>query len=459
MELAIKHGTVMTPEGPIQADIGIEGERIAAIGQELHATTELDASGRLVIPGAVDVHVHMHAPVGHYFSSDDFFSGTVAAACGGTTTIIDFTEPDASTSLLDGFRNRRAEADPQVAVDYGLHMVLANDHPQRLAEIPALMVEGCTSFKLFLAYEEAMLGDEQLIHVLAALKRYGGFPIVHAENHHAILYLQREFLSQGKTEPRYHPLSRPAYMEREATGRALSLARVVGQPMYIAHVSCAEAAAEVRYARQSGFPAFGEVCPHHLLLSQADCDRPAFEGAKFVMSPPLREEADRRALWDAVATGDLQVISTDHCAFFFATEKSWGRAAFTEIPNGVPGIEARLSLIYTFGVCTDVISLARWVELCCSEPARLFGLAPRKGQIVAGADADLVIFDPEKRVTLTKSMLHEKTDYTPYEGMRLQGYPEVTLLRGKIIAREGEFLGEPGQGRYIRRRRSGPASS
>jgi dihydropyrimidinase len=457
MELVIKHGTVMTPAGPYQADVGIEGGRIAAIERDLHAATELEAEGRYVLPGAIDVHVHMHAPVGAYFSSDDFFTGTVAAACGGTTTIIDFAEPDANTGLLKGFRERRAEADPQVAVDYGLHMVLANDDPERLSEIPALIGEGCTSFKLFLTYEGVWLNDEQLLNVLSALKRAGGFPIVHAENRSAILYLSQQFLSEGKTEPRYHPLSRPAFMEREATGRALSLARVVGQPMYIVHVSCAEAAAEVRYARQTGFEAFGEVCPHHLLLTRDDCDRAGFEGAKYVMSPPLREEADQRALWEALAAGDLQVAATDHCAFFYEGQKTLGRAAFTQIPNGVPGVELRLSLLHTFGVRTGLISPARWVELCCSEPARLFGLAPDKGRIGVGADADLVIFDPTRKVTLTKSVLHENTDYTPYEGAELIGYPETTLLRGEIIARDGLFVGQAGQGRYIHRRHSGPA--
>lgn len=455
MDLVIKNGTLITPEGPFKADVGIEGERIAAIGEGLTAPNVLDAAGKYVLPGAIDVHVHMQMPVGDVVSSDDFYTGTVAAACGGTTTVIDFVEPKGAQSLMDALHQRRAEADGRVAVDYGLHMTLNSDDPLRLAEIPAVMDAGCTTFKLYMAYEGLRLTDGAMLRALAALQKHRGLPIVHAENHDAIRYLTEKFLREGKTTPHYHPLTRPDFMEGEATARALALARVVGLPMYIVHVSCAEALDAVRGARARGEPAYGETCPQYLLLTRKEYDRPGFEGAKFVMSPPLREEADITRLWDALASGDLQVVATDHCPFFYEGQKDRGRAAFNKIPGGAPGVETRLPLLYTFGVRAERLALARWVQVCCAEPARLFGLAPRKGRIAEGADADVVIFNPDKRVVLHHRTLHQNVDYTPYEGLELIGYPETTLLRGQVIVRDGQFVGRAGQGRFVARTLSG----
>lgn len=455
MDLVIKNGTLITPEGAFKADVGIEGERIAAIGEGLTAPNVLDAAGKYVLPGAIDVHVHMQMPVGDVVSSDDFYTGTVAAACGGTTTILDFVEPAGAQSLMDALHQRRTEADGRVAVDYGLHMTLNSDDPLRLAEIPAVMDAGCTTFKLYMAYEGLRLTDGAILRTLAALQKHRGLPIVHAENHDAIAYLTKKFLKEGKTTPHYHPLTRPDFMEGEATARALALARVVGLPMYIVHVSCAEALDALLRARQAGQPAYAETCPQYLLLTRAEYDRPGFEGAKFVMSPPLREEADAARLWDALGSGDLQVVATDHCPFFYEGQKDKGRAAFNKIPGGAPGVETRLPLLYTFGVRAGRLSLAQWVQVCCAEPARLFGLAPRKGRIAEGADADLVIFNPDRRVVLHHRILHQNVDYTPYEGLELVGHPETTLLRGQIIVRDGAFVGRAGQGRFLLRRVSG----
>ena len=454
MDLVIKNGIVVTPEGQFKADVGVQGERIAAVATGLSGAVELDASGKYVLPGAIDAHVHFQMPVGEVVSSDDFYTATVAAACGGTTTVIDFVEPEGLQSLMDALHQRRAQADGRVAVDYGLHMTLNSDDPLRLAEIPAIMEAGYSTFKLYMAYEGLRLDDRQILHALTALKKYRGLPIVHAENHHATQYLIERFLREGKPTPHYHPLTRPPFMEGEATGRMIALARVVGLPVYIVHVSCAESLEKIQRARKEGQPVYGETCPQYLLLTRAEYDRPGFEGAKFVMSPPLREHADQLSLWDALASGDLQVAATDHCPFFFSGQKDKGRDAFNKIPGGAPGVETRLPLLYTFGVREERMSLSRWVEVCCAEPARLFGL-PQKGRIVEGADADLVIFDPEKRVTLDHRRLHQHVDYTPYEGMELVGYPETTLLRGKVIVRDGEYVGEAGQGRFLKRGLSG----
>jgi len=454
MDLVVKNGTVITPEGLFKADVGVKAGKIAAVAAGLSGAVELDAGGKYVIPGAIDVHVHLQMPVGEFVSSDDFYTGTVAAACGGTTTVIDFVEPEGLQSLMDALHQRRAEADGRVAVDYGLHMTLNSDDPLRLAEIPAVIEAGCTTFKLYMAYDGLRLDDRQILNALTALKKHRGLPIVHAENHAAIQYLTDKFLREGKTTPHYHPLTRPDFMEGEATGRMLALARVVGLPVYIVHVSCAESLERIQRARAQGHPAYGETCPQYLLLTVAEYDRPDFEGAKFVMSPPLRERADQLTLWDALACGDLQVVATDHCPFFFAGQKDRGRDAFNKIPGGGPGVETRLSLLHTFGVREERMSLSRWAEVCCAEPARIFGL-PQKGTIAEGADADLVIFDPGKRVALHHSRLHQNVDYTPYEGTELVGYPETTLLRGQVIVRDGEYVGEAGQSRYIKRAVSG----
>ncbi len=446
----IANGTLVTAEATVQADLGIRAGQIAAIGRDLAGLETIDAGGLLVLPGAVDEHVHLQMPVGEFASSDDFYSGTVAAACGGTTTVIDFVEPRPGQALLEALAARRAEADGRVVVDYGLHMTLARADGETLAQVPACIAAGVSSFKLYMAYEGLRLDDGGLLRVLAVLRQHGGRALVHAENHDAIAYLTARALAEGRTGPENHPLTRPDFMEAEAVGRLLALARVTGTELVLAHLSCALGLEEVRRARAGGQRVWVETCPQYLLLDEAEYRRPGFEGARFVMSPPLRTAADRTALWAGLAAGEVNTVATDHCPFFFETQKTRGLHDFSRIPGGAPGIETRLALLYTHGVRAGRLSLQRWVEVCCTGPARRFGLAPRKGTLSVGADADVVLFDPERRVTLSDRTLHQNVDYTPYEGWEVQGWPVMVLSRGEVIVRDGRFVGVTGRGHFLR---------
>ncbi len=480
-DTVIRNGTLITPEGPVNADLGIVGEKIAAIGQGLQGREVIDATGKLVIPGAIDPHVHLEMPAGPVRSSDDWVTGTIAAACGGTTTVIDFVEPEPApagpvetlvetlhaTSLRRALAARRAEAEGRAVIDFGLHMTLLDAQPETLAEIPAVVAAGCPSFKTYMTYS-MKLTDDALIAAMDAVGRAGGMVMVHAENDAGIAYLRRKLIEAGHVEPRYHPISRPASMEVEAIERALALAEAAECPVYIVHISTGRGAAAVAAARGRGQVAFGETCPQYLLLTDAEFDRPGFEGAKFVCSPPLRKPEDNAALWRLLASADLQTVGTDHCPFFYRGEKDLGQRdgaypPFTRIPGGMPGIEARLALLYTFGVRAGRLTVERWVDACATAPARIFGLYPRKGALVPGADADVVIFDPDREVVLTHARatsrpgashiyrLHENCDYTPYEGFGLTGWPALTMLRGRIIARDGKFVGQAGGGRFLER--------
>ena len=451
MDIVIRNGMLITSGGVFSADVGIVGERIAALGKGLRGRVELDATGCYVLPGAIDPHVHLQAPVGAYVSADDFASGTVAAACGGTTTVIDFVEPAKGEPLLAALAARRAEADGRVAVDYGLHMTIPTwhaAHPEALDALPELVAAGVPSFKLYQAYDGFLLDDAQLYTVLKAVTAVGGLPLVHSENGPLCERLRAEALAAGHTAPRYHALTRPPRQEAEAVGRAVDIAALAGSPLYIVHVSCAEAVARIAAARARGERVYGETCPQYLALTADTLNGP--QGERFVCSPPLRSEADQAALWGALARGDLDILATDHCPFT-AVEKA-GHADFTTIPGGLPSIEARLSLAYTLGVRAGRLTLERWVEVCCTAPARLFGLA-HKGNLAPGFDADLVVFNPQAEVVLGAERLHEQVDWTPYEGMRLCGWPRHVLSRGLVIVRHGEFVGEPGWGRFVHRER------
>jgi len=456
-ETAIRGGTLVTPRGLVQADLGIADGLIAAIGPDLRAAAEIDATGKLVIPGAVDPHVHLQMPAGAFTSSDDWTTGTVAAACGGTTTVIDFVEPEGQ-ELLPALAARRAEAEGHAVVDFGLHMTLCDAHPGTLAQIPEVVAAGCPSFKTYLTYEGFKLDDAEFLLALSAVGDAGGIALVHAENDAVIAHEKHRLLAAGLTAPRWHGASRPAAAEGEAVERALALAEVAGCPLYVVHISTRRGAEAVARARSRGQDAWGETCPQYLLLAGDVYDLPGFEGAKFICSPPLREADDNAALWDGLAAGELDAVGTDHCPFLYEGQKDLGRRAggaalplpsFDRVPGGMPGIELRLALLYTFGVAAGRLSPERWVEVCCSAPARLFGLGGRKGVLAPGADADIVIFDPHREVTVSRSFLHERCDYTPYEGMRLAGYPELTLLAGRIIAAGGQFVGAAGGGRFL----------
>lgn len=453
MSILIRNGSVVKPDDTSIADVFIEGETIAAVGQNLthRAETVLDASGKYIIPGGVDVHTHLEAPVGGTSSSDDFETGTRAAAFGGTTCIVDFATQSRGQSLRAAYQRWRTKAS-KALLDYGLHMIVVDLSNGRIDELDELMEEGITSFKLFTAYPDVlMVDDAAILQVMTRVGRKGALIAVHAENGSVIEYLVQNALAEGRTTPIEHALTRPAITEAEAVHRVIALARLADVPVYLVHVTCSEALNEISRARKAGFPVFGETCPHYLLLTKEELRRPDFEGAKFVLTPPLRERADQEALWNGLRNGDLQVVSTDHCPFLFETQKRAGLNDFTRIPNGGPGIENRLQLLYHFGVNLGKLSLGRWVELVAENPAKLFGLYPKKGVLQVGSDADVVIWDPKRAHTISASSHHMRVDYSMYEGVTVQGNAETVISRGEIIVNNDAWSGKPGRGRYFKR--------
>lgn len=450
-DLVIHNGKVIDSDSIFIGDLGIDGEKIVAIGQGLSGRKAIDASEKYILPGGVDPHVHLEMPVGATQSSDDWFTGTRAAACGGTTTVIDFVEPKINESLGNALDARRALAQSKSVVDFGLHMTITRDDEKILCQIPKLCASGCTSFKTYLTYDGFRLSDTAFLNVLSEVQAVGGIVLVHAENDAIIKHIQRRFQNIKKTTPKYHALSRPAIAESEAIQRSLAMAEVAGTRLYVVHVSTAMGVEAIQAARRRGVAAYGETCPHYLLLTDKDLSRSGFDGAKYVCSPPLRSGQDNMRLWEGLVNDDLQTVGTDHCPFFFKGQKDLGKDDYMKIPGGLPGIESRLALIHHYGVRSGKLSLNRWVQVCCTNPAKLFGLYPRKGSLEPAADADLVIFDPNKNVTLTKPFLHEQVDYTPYEGFELYGYPTMTMLRGRVIYENGVFLGAPGNGQYLSR--------
>jgi dihydropyrimidinase len=447
-DLVIKNGTVVTAAATFEADVGVNGESIAAIGQDLIGQRQMDASGKLVTPGAVDIHVHLQMPIGDFVSTDDFYSGTVAAAHGGTTAIVDFVERAPGESMVEAIAARRALADPRVVIDYGLHMTIGPAEIELLDQVPSAVEAGCLSFKLYMAYA-LCLSDGQMLQALEAIRDAGGQPVVHAENWDLICTLIARNLAAGRTTPHWHPRSRPALMEGEAAGRIIDLAEMVGIPLHIFHVTSPAAVARIRAARSRGLMVSGETCPQYLLLTQEVYDRPGAEGALPICSPPIRDKAAQDALWLALGRGDLQMVTTDHCPFTRA-EKASGLGDFSRIPGGVPSIEMRFPALYTYGVRSGRISLNQWVDVCCARPARLAGFAS-KGDILVGNDADLVIFDPDRPMTLSAESLHETAGWTPYEGLQLAGWPAATLSRGEVIVFDGELLAQAGRGLFARR--------
>jgi dihydropyrimidinase len=454
MRTLIRHGTVVTATGASVADVLIEGERIAQVGPHLDATAEAtwDATGRYVIPGGVDVHTHLDMPLGDTVSADDFESGTIAAAFGGTTAIVDFAVQDRGRPMREAWEAWMRKAQGRAAVDYGFHMIVTDLPLAGLEEMDALVAEGVTTFKLFMAYPgRLMVDDETIFRALRRTTENGAMVLMHAENGGVIDELVRQALAAGHTAPKFHALTRPPRTEAEATHRAIALAEMAGAPIYIVHVSCAEAVEEVAAARGRGAEALGETCPQYLLLSDELYDQPGFEGAKYVMSPPLRPREGQERLWRALADGDLQVVATDHCPFRMRDQKTLGRDDFSKIPGGAPGIETRMSLLYDGGVRAGRLSLSRFVELTATNPAKLFGLYPRKGVIAAGSDADLVVWDPEREVTWSAATHHMRVDYNPYEGRVAKGAPDLVLSRGRPVIEAGKFVGHAGAGQFLKR--------
>lgn len=449
-DLVIHAGLLVTASDTFLADLGINGGKIAAIGQELHGKKTIDARGLYVLPGAVDPHTHLEMPIGKTTSSDDWYTGTRAAAHGGTTTMIDFVEAAPHQSLVDALAERKSLAENRAAIDFAFHMTLSDARQLTLDEIPTMIESGVTSFKAYTTYEGLRLTDGDFLKALKAISVHKGILIVHAENDSIVKHFTQELLDSGKLAPQYHPLSRPDIAEGEAVMRIISLAEAVSAPVYIVHISSAKGAKAVAAAQLRGQNVIGETCTQYLLLTEAEYQQPGFEAAKFVCQPPLRKAEDCAALWAALSAGSIRTIGTDHCPFNFVGQKDMGRERFTEIPGGLPGIESRLALVYSYGVRKGLISLNQWVSLCCTDPAVIFGLYPQKGALLPGADADIVLFDPEMKKTLSHTMLHENVDYTPYEGFQLQGYPVKTLLRGENLIDGGKAIDIEGKGQYLK---------
>ncbi|MGB9723187.1 MAG: dihydropyrimidinase [Chloroflexia bacterium] len=453
--LLIRGGTVVTVGGSFPADVLCREGRIAALlapGAGRPEGEVLDASGCYVLPGGVDAHVHLQMPVGEIVSADDFMSGTIAAACGGTTTVVDFATQERGQPLEEAVALRRAEADGKVAVDYSLHLAVTDASEETLRALPRLVEAGYASFKLYTVYPALGLEDGEILCLLKVARETGAMPLVHCENRAIVEHGTRRLLAAGKREPRYHPQARPDLAEAEAVRRILALAETADSPVCIAHLSTRRALGEVCRARTRGQRVYIETCPQYLLLTEEEYARPGFEGAKYVLTPPLRKDADREALWTALAQGEVDLLSTDHCPWNYRGQKERGREDFSLIPNGLPGIETRLVLLWSEGVGKGRLSPERFVALTATNPARLFGLYPRKGAIAPGADADLAILDPARRVTLRAEALHQRVDYCPYEGWEVVGYPRDVLVRGRPVVREGRFVGEAGWGTFVPRR-------
>jgi dihydropyrimidinase len=464
MSVLIKGGRVVTATDTTVADVLVEGERISLIGADLdekrldvEADRVIDASGKYVLPGAVDPHTHLDMPFGGTVTADDVESGQRAAARGGTTCHVDFCIQAPGTSFTDALADWKSKAAGKQVIDMGYHIAVTDlKEGGTLEELASLPDEGVTSYKLFMAYKGAlMVDDETLFKTMQVAAETGALVMVHAENGDAIDVLVKEALAAGNTDPVWHARTRPPETEGEATNRAIQLARVAGSPLYVVHVSCKEAVEPIMRAREAGWDVWGETCTQYFFVDETFLERPDFEGAKFVYTPPPRAKANQDVLWNAVRTDILSAISTDHCAFTWGEQKKMGLDDFSKIPNGGPGLENRLQMIHHFGVGEGRIGLNRMVELLCTNPAKLFGLYPRKGTIAVGGDADLVIFDPEKRVTITASGQQSRTDYNLYEGTEVVGDVETVLLRGNVIVDGGEVVAEPGIGQFVKRARFG----
>jgi len=451
----ITGGNVVTATDTYPADVAISSGKIVAIGKDLpreNTRRLIDASGKYVMPGGIDVHTHLDMPFGGTTSADDFESGTRAALFGGTTTLIDFAIQYKGQTLRHAFDTWMQKASNKAVSDYAFHCIITDLPDAQLQEVNALVRDGVTSFKLFMAYPGVfMLDDASIFKVFRSAAKQGALVCMHAENGGAIDVIVKQALAEGKTAPKYHALTRPTTAEAEATARAIALAEMAGAPVYIVHLSCNDALLKVREARDRGLPVYAETCPQYLYLSLENFDAPGFEGAKYVFTPPLREKWHQEKLWEGLRQDHLQVVSTDHCPFCFKEQKELGKDDFTKIPNGGPGIEHRLSLIYSGGVASGRFSVNRFVELVSTTPAKLFGLYPRKGTIAVGSDADLIIFDPKRQHTISAKTHHMRVDYSMFEGITVTGMPHMVLSRGEVVVEGDKFLGRAGRGEFLKR--------
>lgn len=464
--LLIRSGTLITASETFRADVLIEGETIAAVGQALTAegAEVVDATGKLVLPGGIDVHTHFDLPMFGTVSSDDHYTGHKAAAFGGTTTVMDFVPTPDAGPLRASIDAWHAKADPKAAVDFGFHMNISRLDRQVLEDIPRLPDEGITSVKVFTAYNDRLrLRDGEIFRVMRLAAAHGLLTMLHAENGDVIDLLTAEALAAGHTNPEWHALTRPAWGAVEAALRGIALAAQADAPLYLVHMNTAGEVDMLRYARQRGLPVMGETCPAYLFFTIDHLRRP--DGAKWVCSPPVRTAADNAALWQGLSDGTLQTVGTDHCPFFYdgtkpieyegipvaIPGKELGAQDFTKIPNGLPGVGDRLPILWSYGVGQRRLTANQFVALTATNPAKIFGLYPRKGSLAPGADADLVVWDPARRLTYGVARAHHRTDYNLFEGWELQGFPEKVFLRGQLIVDGDRWLGRAGMGRYLRR--------
>ncbi len=455
-DLIIKGGTIATAADTFEADIGVRDGRIAALAEALFGADELiDARGKLVLPGGIDSHCHIaqKSSLG-LETADDFESGSRSAMCGGTTTIIPFAAQHRGQSLRQVVTEYHARAEGKAYVDYAFHLIISDPTEQVLGqELPALIKDGYTSFKIYLTYDALKLDDRQVLDVLACARSEGALVMVHAENHDIIGWLPEKLLAAGRSAPQDHAVAHAAAAEGEATQRAIALSEIADTPLLIVHVSAREAMEQIAAATARGLRVYGETCPQYLFLTADDLDRPGFEGAKYVCSPPPRDAANQDHIWRGLANGAFQVFSSDHAPYRYADPD--GKQArgmetpFNKVANGVPGLEVRLPMLFSEGVGKGRISLNRFVDVASTAAAKLYGLYPRKGTIAVGGDADIAIWDPEMAVTIRQELLHDNMDYTPYEGRQVTGWPVQTLSRGAVVWRDGEIVGSPGEGRFL----------
>jgi dihydropyrimidinase len=454
MTTLIKNGRIVTAVDDYNADILIDGGTIAMIGRSIDTNADkvIDAKGRLVIPGGIDPHTHMELPFGGTASSDTFETGTIAAAHGGTTTIIDFAVQYKGQSLKQAVDAWHAKADGRTSIDYGFHLICTDLPDERLPEMKSMIDEGVSSFKLFMAYPGVFLVDDATIFkAMGMAGESGGLICMHAENGVVIDAIVKKALADGKTAPKYHALTRPTKAEAEGVHRAIALAEMAGSSVYIVHLSCDDSLQEVTRARDMGINAYAETCPQYLFLDYSVYEQPGFEGAKYVMTPPIREKWNQEKLWRGLKFNDLQVVATDHCPFCMKEQKELGKNDFSKIPNGGPGVEDRMSLVYNGGVAEGRISVNRFVEITSTAAAKIFGLFPKKGTIAVGSDADIVIFDPNEERTISAKTHHMNVDYSCYEGFKVRGVTKTVLSRGELVIEEGKYVGKPGKGQFLKR--------
>jgi dihydropyrimidinase len=454
-DLVIRNGTVATAADTTQCDVGIKDGVVAMLGRNLGAgAREIDAAGKLVLPGGVDSHCHLEQrSSAGVVCADDFYSGTVAAAFGGTTTVIPFAAQHRGQSLRQAVQEYHAAAGPKAVIDYAFHLIITDPTEQVMGqELPALIRDGYTSFKVYMTYDLLQLDDGQMLDILALARREGAFVMIHAENYEMIKWLTRRLLERGLGAPRYHAVSHARLAEGEATNRAVALSQLLDVPILLVHVSAGEAIDVIRNAQTRGLKIFGETCPQYLFLTADDIAKPGLEGAKFCCSPPPRDEVAQQAVWTGLTNGTFQVFSSDHAPYRFDASGKLPKGeqtTFKEIANGVPGIELRLPLLFSEGVRQGRIDLNRFVALTATNHAKLYGLYPKKGTIAVGSDADIAIWDPEREVTVTAAILHDNVGYTPYEGRHLHGWPVTVLSRGRVIVEDGALHAGRGSGAFL----------